>query len=110
MADEPTVPVTRTALPCIFPVADEENPWGTWVRIVPSAYGVSIEVFEGQPTGETPGWQSMCAIHVDAAFGNQVKVQLWDEDTDQEADDPNVVVLVKDVKHWQRPDWKEEEE
>jgi hypothetical protein len=93
--------ITNTVLPCIFPQLDDDEPGRrTWVRVEPSNWGITIAIFKEQPTPETPEWQAMSVVHVDACFMNQVKVQLWDEYQDSERDDGRWITLVADVDGW----------
>lgn len=95
------MPESIAAIPCIFQQPDEDEPSrSTWVRIEPSHYGVSICIFKEKPDTNTPDYKAMASLHVDGCFMNQVKVQLWDENTDSEVEDPQSIILVEDVDSW----------
>ena len=100
--------ITDTVVPCIFPQPDDDQPGRrTWVRVEPSNWGITIAIFKEQPTRQTPEWQAMTVVHVDACFMNHVRVQLWDEHQDSERDDGLWITLVGDVDEW-RPRENEE--
>ena len=100
--------ITDTVIPCIFPQPDDDQPGRqTWVRVEPSNWGITVAVFKERPTRETPEWQAMTVVHVDACFMNQVKAQLWDEHQDSERGDGLWITLVSNVDEW-RP--REDEE
>ena len=79
---------------------DAENTRGVWVRITPSAWGVSIAEFKEQPTAETPEWQAMASIHFDPCFDNRSKINAWNEHDDPENSNGHEFVLVESIDDW----------
>jgi hypothetical protein len=93
--------MNRAFNPIIFFHKDEDNPdQGVWVRIASYESGATITLFKRQPTTETPQWQGMATVDIDACYDNQAKVRIWDETKDPERDDPKEIPLIENIDRW----------
>lgn len=87
--------------PIIYRETDEaKRKRGVWVRISPSAWGVSIATFRSKPTKDTPEWKSMTSLHFDPCFMNQSKIVAWKEGEDPENSDGIEVPLIESIDAW----------
>ncbi len=77
--DRATTAMTLNALPCTFPVGDEDGSGVVWMSVEESQYGASIVIYKQRPATHPQVYEGMAAVHVDY-FSNRVQIQVYDED------------------------------
>lgn len=97
-------PITDNAIEHVFQVKDDSDPTGTrsvWFCIVPSMFGILVNVYKAQPSEE---FQIPIATTITELFGNKITARLWN-DTDSKGDgEPQVIRLCSNVDVWRQGD------